>query len=386
MSGIFAVSAFLALTVAWVDAGCSDFHCTSSASCWSVLFCGDCSFCGGSSSSGGQSSESGGQSSNISLGMGLGAFMVIAGVVSVCYYRHQKTLDHRRLLLDEDDVEASDDPDEREPELIEGMTCPAYWSNQNLDQDFDTREVVPQRVKKKIQDLLDETFKNKATRDRQKGSRMPSKLHLVKAQRIEDRRMFLDYEKAKRDIRQNRKSACTPAQTLGNGAVRPVKTMSAVEGFFESRMDADINEFYIWHGTSPQGALGISENGFRISMAGSNAGTMFGQGAYFAECCSKSDEYAKDGDDLYDGIYALLLCRVVCGEMFHVTRSDIPAIEEAMRSGMYDSVLGDREQSVGTYREFVVFREAQIYPEYVVLYERLYDEDKEEDEDDSDSS
>ena len=30
------------------------------------------------------------------------------------------------------------------------------------------------------------------------------------------------------------------------------------------------------------------------------------------------------------------------------------------------------QASVGTYREFVVFEAAQIYPEYVMLYEREY--------------
>ena len=106
--------------------------------------------------------------------------------------------------------------------------------------------------------------------------------------------------------------------------------------------------------------------------AGTSAGTMFGHGAYFAEMCSKSDEYAKDGTDLYDGIYALLLCRVCCGEMFRVLKSDHKAIDAALESGRYDAVLGDREAAVGTYREFVIFEEDLIYPEYVVLYTRRY--------------
>merc|ERR1712032_1241581 len=113
--------------------------------------------------------------------------------------------------------------------------------------------------------------------------------------------------------------------------------------------------------------MGISENGFKIDLAGHSAGTMFGPGCYFAECSSKSDEYCKDTTD---GLYTMLLCRVVCGEMFRVTEPKMWAIREAMQSGDYDSVLGDREAGRGTYREFVVFQESLIYPEYVIHYSR----------------
>ena len=67
---------------------------------------------------------------------------------------------------------------------------------------------------------------------------------------------------------------------------------------------------------------GIKTTGFRIDLAGGNAGTAFGDGAYFAECCSKSDEYAKDGASAINtGTYALFLCRVICGNMKSVLRT-----------------------------------------------------------------
>ena len=43
--------------------------------------------------------------------------------------------------------------------------------------------------------------------------------------------------------------------------------------------------------------------------------------------------------------------------------------------GEYDAILGDREASVGTYREFVVFNSSYVYPEYRILYERIWPED-----------
>ena len=60
--------------------------------------------------------------------------------------------------------------------------------------------------------------------------------------------------------------------------------------------------------------------------------------------------------------------------MFRVLKSDHEAINSAIRSTKYDSVLADREASVGTYREFVVFSEDLIYPEYIILYKRQYED------------
>ena len=94
-----------------------------------------------------------------------------------------------------------------------------------------------------------------------------------------------------------------------------------------------------------------------------------------AECSSKSDEYAADDEDgIYKGMYCLLLCRAVLGEILHMTAGGervYGIIKEAINSDQYDSVLGDREASVGTYKEFVVYSEDQVYPEYLILYSRV---------------
>lgn len=66
-------------------------------------------------------------------------------------------------------------------------------------------------------------------------------------------------------------------------------------------------EHYLFHGTSPENAKAIAANGFRRIMAGSNAGTAFGRGCYFAEASSKSDEYAQCDEQ---GQFVILLCRV----------------------------------------------------------------------------
>jgi len=45
-----------------------------------------------------------------------------------------------------------------------------------------------------------------------------------------------------------------------------------------------------------------------------------------------------------------------------------------MSSGAYESVVGDREASVGTFREFVVYKEQQMYPQYLILYSHELEE------------
>lgn len=45
---------------------------------------------------------------------------------------------------------------------------------------------------------------------------------------------------------------------------------------------------------------------------------------------------------------------------------------EAVRAG-YDSVCGDRLKAVGTFREMVFFNEEAVYPEFIVIYTRVFE-------------
>lgn len=85
----------------------------------------------------------------------------------------------------------------------------------------------------------------------------------------------------------------------------------------------------------------------------------------------KADEYSKPDQN---GIYSLLLCRVLGGRVFHTDVLE-PDPEELVRScisGRYDSVCGDREKCRGTYREFVLFDSEDAYAEYEIQYTRVY--------------
>ena len=44
--------------------------------------------------------------------------------------------------------------------------------------------------------------------------------------------------------------------------------------------------------------------------------------------------------------------------------------KQAPGKGQYDSVLGDREKCSGTYREFIVYDDDFVYPDFIVKYRR----------------
>jgi len=243
---------------------------------------------------------------------------------------------------------------------------PQYWAVRMLSPAVANLQVVSNGEQAALQQMMESTFKSIKTRDRR--SEVPTKLALVSAQRIENTEMWKRYAYVRYCIQQKRPHKCTPISSLGGDIVTRNGLPSA------NRTNSRLNEVYLWHGTSPHGATGISTSGFRLRYSGSNAGSMYGPGLYFAECSSKSDEYAIDDQEgIYKGVYCLLLCRVVLGETLRLTTGGEAThgmIKSAVESAAYDSVLGDREASVGTYREFVVFQEDQVYPEYLILYKR----------------
>eukprot|EP00929_Paragymnodinium_shiwhaense_P108258 TRINITY_DN7458_c0_g1_i1.p1 TRINITY_DN7458_c0_g1~~TRINITY_DN7458_c0_g1_i1.p1 ORF type:complete len:587 (-),score=53.16 TRINITY_DN7458_c0_g1_i1:79-1839(-) len=274
-----------------------------------------------------------------------------------------------KLLRWDEDTKGLAESDVSVPKVP--LSVPDYWTNQDMQIGFNERKDVQEDFQAQISKLLDGTFKAVRTRDR--FGQVPSSLRMVKCHRVENSAMWTRYLRAKSRVLARRPDGVKLVNELdGNPDTGFVRTQELMEDQYKQRLDARVNEHYLWHGTTPEGAIGISTNGFRLSLAGSRAGTYFGKGCYFAECSSKSDEYAREGENIFFGVYALLLCRVVCGSLFRITHSDVDAIQTALSSGTYDAVMGDREASVGTYREFVIYDEELVYPEYVVLYERKH--------------
>ena len=62
-----------------------------------------------------------------------------------------------------------------------------------------------------------------------------------------------------------------------------------------------------------------NDGDFNINLAGKNAGSLYGRGVYFAENCTKSDEYSdessKYGAASSNSLNPMLICRVLLGRV-----------------------------------------------------------------------
>eukprot|EP00442_Polarella_glacialis_P002325 CAMPEP_0115099298 /NCGR_PEP_ID=MMETSP0227-20121206/31758_1 /TAXON_ID=89957 /ORGANISM="Polarella glacialis, Strain CCMP 1383" /LENGTH=529 /DNA_ID=CAMNT_0002494241 /DNA_START=142 /DNA_END=1731 /DNA_ORIENTATION=+ len=256
------------------------------------------------------------------------------------------------------------------PPPAQRLAVPSTWKNQDRTREFYSLEPEPALLAD-VQHMLDATWKKVKTRDRRDGGE-PKRMVATGVRRVENNVLFQRYLSEVNRIKDKRSHPCTALDRLRGGS--PSTVSSGGSNITGGRLDNRVNETVLWHGTSPQGAVGIAQNGFDLSRAGSAAGSMYGPGIYLAEASSKSDEYAQDDQGgLYSGEYCLILCKAVLGEPMCLTAggdSVHALVKASMDGGAYDSVLGDREASVGTYREFVVYREEQVYPEFIVLYKR----------------
>jgi len=216
--------------------------------------------------------------------------------------------------------------------------------------------------KKRLQVLVDACTKKVYTRDRQ-GDKVPESLRLIDVIHVQNEQLLAEYKVRQKAIREN--LGASPPQLWASSVI----SNSKVEGLTE--LDASINEAWLFHGTKKEAAEKITENDFRLDLAGSNAGTLFGSGIYLGEAASKADEYTEPDDT---GIRCLLLCRATMGRALYVDsiETDPDDLTQRCLSGEYHSVLGDREKCRGTYREFVFFDDDQVLPEYMLLYRRVY--------------
>lgn len=246
------------------------------------------------------------------------------------------------------------------------MKFPSYWKIPAVLSHEKVQEAISceQEEIQALQEMLDATFKRVLTRDRvyeyqaNTCEEMPYRLDVVHAFRSENAHLWHRF--------QQRKLRCATSKPFD------VKTHAGGE-HINSRLDT--GEAYLFHGTNPSSSMSILKTGFVLNNAGKSTGTMLGYGLYLAECSSKSDEYARDdGGNTYPGLQALLVCRCLVGKPMVV--QDPGDHVPTAKAGGYDCIVGDREAKVGTYREFVFYDEAQIVPEYTVIYRRQYNSEK----------
>jgi len=232
----------------------------------------------------------------------------------------------------------------------------------------------------RFQDLLDRTFKRKYTRDR-RGGRVPNRLLVKKVTKIMNANIWQDYVQRRLTVQYKdgwMAKKKQPVTGFPKGVHQPI-TREWYDTYRAQQLDPDLddglNEQWLFHGTSKAGADGITSTDFRLNLAGSNAGTLYGRGVYLAECCSKSDEYTTADPDT--DLRPLILCRATLGNVLYTDQRtpDTKMLERKCGLGAtgitgYRSVLGDREKVSGTFREFIVFDNDLVYPAYVIWYAR----------------
>jgi len=245
---------------------------------------------------------------------------------------------------------------------LDEVTPPSWWRAKPADGEH---ELVPLGDEDIciFQQLVDQTWRNVSTRDR--GAAL-ARLKVVAVQQNCNPRLWRNYM-----------HACAKIRTFMDGE-RTIECLTS-NVLKKARLPfgdlaTDINEFLLFRGTKPSACDSICKSDFMVALAGSNAGTLYGPGIYLGENSSKSDEYASDdATGIYKGLYAMLLCRAACGRIQYTDAvvPDVPLlIRRCTADGEFDSVLGDREKARGTYREFVVYNNSQVYPEYVMIYRR----------------
>lgn len=262
------------------------------------------------------------------------------------------------------EMRANSFPDDSEDEEAP-IEMPHWWTELPA-QGSSCRTVATRDVRLAVQELLDRTWKDKSTRDR--GFEKVHRFEVVNVLHNKNMVLWSNYARARQAIR-----ACA-----AQGLVAPEQAKTSAGGLPAclGDLDASVNEFLLFHGTKPTAADNICKSHFMVRLAGANKGTLYGPGIYFAESSSKSDEYAEDDKEgIYQGLYAMLLCRVTCGNLL-VTDAGTPdtkALQRActMPRAAYHAVLGDREKARGTFREFVIYANDQAYPEYVIIYKRV---------------
>merc|ERR1712054_733682 len=218
-----------------------------------------------------------------------------------------------------------------------------------------------------FQKLFDASFRKKFTRDRKDGG-VPDRLSITRGHRCQNVQNWVEYSRRRWQIKEE---LC--AQKDLPKSIDDLKTAGVFPEEDRYRLDSDAHEEFLFHGTNDAAADCITKGDFLVNLAGSNAGTLYGKGVYLAESVSKSDEYTKEN---HYGERCILVCRATLGYVNYTDEvsPNADALVKSRTEGPYHCVLGDREKCRGTYREIMCYDNAQVYPEYVIWYKRVYDD------------
>ena len=116
-------------------------------------------------------------------------------------------------------------------------------------------------------------------------------------------------------------------------------------------------EVFLFHGTDRQQAQSIILEGFKMAYA--NPG-LYGSALYLCEHAQKADQYADDARRRRSTDLFMFVVRVALGrtEMF----------ENKVDDAEYDTIVAGKNK---LFREYVKTNEAQLYPAFLIHYDRV---------------
>mmetsp|Transcript_16208 Transcript_16208/g.37293 ORF Transcript_16208/g.37293 Transcript_16208/m.37293 type:complete len:555 (-) Transcript_16208:27-1691(-) len=123
-------------------------------------------------------------------------------------------------------------------------------------------------------------------------------------------------------------------------------------------------ERLLWHGTTWSTLPNILRHGFNRSFAGRH-GTLLGHGTYFSADLAYSKRFCDRHGGGMDATKVVVLARVLVGHFCKGSRTDVePPIQDEMTGTRFHSTVDSEDVP----RTFVVFRDFQALPEFVVEF------------------
>ena len=142
-----------------------------------------------------------------------------------------------------------------------------------------------------------------------------------------------------------------------------------------SKSDANVNECWLWHGTTKEKVDHIAQIGFDPRLAHDG---LYGDGSYFTDSFCKANQYAAKNKESEQEEYCALYCLVTMGAAYQTVerkdRSTIgkrPPINPATPDVPYDTVFAQSGKASGgeqVHSEFVIFLANHAYPAWIVWY------------------
>ncbi|CAL1535018.1 unnamed protein product [Lymnaea stagnalis] len=273
---------------------------------------------------------------------------------------------------------------------------PSYWNmSHNIPAPLNRRGNpkmlvnVDKATKKAIEKLINATWEQELVGKGADAKGLNhNRIKVLSVQRVENPALFNRYQDQRKLLLEKMIRGGEPSRPIGyiKGTKGDLETTKELDDFMKSDLIKDINEHYLLHGTKVERIPALVRHG--LDPKHSSPDAMFGKGIYAAESSTKADQYADTEDKRRPHKYRnkMILSRMLLGNVFLCNENHksvanrygpklsgppcMKCLEDRCRcaqSEKFDSVMGDRHLR---FREFVVYKKEQIYPEYVITYKR----------------